>query len=177
MENNKMILPKFIKKESGYELKGCFFEYKKKFANQNDEVDALLTRLDEIAREEDRKYYCAIEERHNQWEKLLGKYLKVTVFSNGRSYEKFYLMPYRLVRVNNCLFGLTSHINNDYKGGITTETFNIIDGEVLTSELEIEEVTKEEMLNNALQQVNHVLELRIEKMNTPEQEHRTVWKA
>lgn len=175
MENNKIILPKFTKKESGYRLNDCVYEYKKILANENSEVDAMIARLDEIAREKNMEFYEYIRERLEQWEKLIGKYLKITIWSNGRSYEKFYLFPYRLIKTNNCLFCLRSSINDDYNGGITSENFNVIDGGILTSELEIEEVTKEEMLANAIQRINDVLDVRLDKMNTSEKEYTITW--
>lgn len=177
----KVYLEAFTKKPNNkwFNLKDCIYEYKKNLVDEDGEVSNLLNSLDKIAEKQRREWLDAVEQRFEQWEALIGKYLKVTVLgTNDDIYDMFYLFPYKLIRANHCLFALMSPIHDSYNGGIFSKTYDVLDiSSFTTSKLEIEEVDRDKMFTNAVTTITNVINTRLEKMNAPEQKVNITWEG
>ena len=110
----------------------------------------------------------AYDKRYDEVHKLLYTYWKVSKMDEkGNPIPVMYIYPYNLLRGNRCLFTLCSHIKPEYNGnnGLHEETFDIMDHFLFEKyDLLFEEVTEEEMMDNAKKSCEDALNERMWKL-------------
>lgn len=110
----------------------------------------------------------AYDKRYDEVNQLLFSYWKVSKMDDkGNSIPVMYIYPYNLLRGNRCLFTLCTFIKPEYNSnnGLHEETFDIMNHFLFEGyDLLFEEVTEEEMMENAKKSCEDALNERMWKL-------------
>lgn len=101
------------------------------------------------------------EERIKFWKDNLFKYFKVTFKNCGNYEDNIYIFPYKLLMSNEKLF-VVVNLNDNYLSGLKDNTMDF--SYFYKYDYTAEEITKEEFLTAANENVERPLKIRLEKL-------------
>ena len=113
-------------------------------------------------------FHKAYDKRYDEVNQLLYAYWKVSKLDDrGTATPVMYIYPYKLLRSNRYLFTLCSFIKPEYNcnNGLHEESFDIMDHYLFEKyDLLFEEVTEDEMMDNAKKSCEDALSERMWKL-------------
>ena len=172
MENKIIEIPAFnvdnmeLLQETLFKLYELKHNKHNKIIDPDKHIDALISQynvsVDECEEE--------LTKRRNLWKNALMGYYKMTCIkvSNGIKYSNvYYIFPYDLLDSNDTLWCLCID-DNQYEGGVKDTCYNISDKWGYT--VRLEEISKEEFIEIAHKSCDDVIDRRLSKIVTKEEE-------
>jgi len=138
-----------------------------KIIDPDKHIDALISQYNASVDECEEE----LTKRRNLWKNALMGFYKMTCIkvSNGIEYKKEnYIFPYQLLEENDTLWCLCVDMDIQYEGGVKDMCYNI--GEKWEYTVYLEEITKEEFIKIAHKSCDDVIDRRLSKIVTKEEE-------
>lgn len=146
---------------------------KAKLVNEHLDVEGLLLQI----KEEKKQFYDKIDKLLNYIRNFWGKYVHME-FQYNSNYSStredkpvwttdysYNALLYRYNKGNDALFGIYSRLSDIYNGSLKDDVLNLL--EIMRSHrLFINEITKEEFMQQLRQTNKNVLEYRLDKLNS-----------
>ena len=165
---NKILVRKLttVKEDRAYTLHRLIYEFLKTYpeSKNREGIEMMRSEVDESIKEIRETYW----KRFADFKQFLYGFWKVIKLKEDGTEEPFmYIYPYKLIESNRMMFTLCSYIKPEFndKNGLHEEMFDIMEHYLFTGyDLLFEEVTEEEVMENAKKSCEDALNDRMWKL-------------